>query len=115
MDPRQREPLDRPPTWPPARCPAWCARPHSPQDHPEDRIHRSEAVLVPAVVTQSFLPVHAYAAEVQLFVSQPDSVGDAWVSLLLDQEPLVQLNVTVESAARLHSALQTALALDRGS
>lgn len=44
------------PTWQSDACPSWCARVHQDGDHPEDRIHQSTPLIVPALRRRSFLP-----------------------------------------------------------
>lgn len=44
------------PTWQTDVCPSWCARVHYDDDHPEDRIHRSAPLTVPALRRRSLLP-----------------------------------------------------------
>lgn len=44
------------PEWQTEDCPPWCAREHLDTDHPEDRIHQTEPLIVPALRRRSLLP-----------------------------------------------------------
>jgi len=44
------------PEWQTDDCPPWCAREHLSTDHPEDRIHQTEPLIVPALRRRSLLP-----------------------------------------------------------
>jgi hypothetical protein len=44
------------PAWQTEDCPPWCAREHLESDHPEDRIHQTEPLTVPALRRRSLLP-----------------------------------------------------------
>ena len=37
------------PSWLDTPCPEWCVRRHLEHDHPDDRLHQSEASVVPGV------------------------------------------------------------------
>ena len=92
-------------------CPAWCARAHDGQDHPSDRYHATPHVFVPVVVpARSSKDVNAAgrgeSAEATEFSVQASQrvLGDSttWVAIVGEQQ---YIDVTVESAARLHAAL----------
>ena len=44
------------PDWQTEDCPPWCAREHLDSDHPEDRIHQTEPLAMPARRRRSLLP-----------------------------------------------------------
>ncbi|MFT3871687.1 MAG: hypothetical protein QM714_03435 [Nocardioides sp.] len=110
MDSRHSGQHDPQSAWPPEHCPPWCARPHSRDDHPEDRLHRSEAVIFPVVTTGDFLSIDRHTGEAQVFITQGVR-GDVWVSVLDSDTPAVQLNLTLDSAIGLETALRQSLAL----
>ena len=97
------------PTWLPAPCPAWCTRTHGQHDHPEDRVHRDEGVVVPAVVGR-LEPVRLrYLAEpAELVVQRVRELPEAaptWVVIAEAEGAGTTLVLSDESARRLRSAL----------
>ena len=110
MDSRHahRDPAGRP-SWLTSPCPSWCTRPHREHDHPEDRRHQADGVVIPAVlgrVDPGGLSLGAQPGEivVQRVRDLPASAPTWWVvaESELARTPLV---LSHESAARLRSAL----------
>jgi len=62
-------------------------------------------VVIPTVSTASFLPPDADPGEIAVYLSRLQSDGDTWLSITLDADHPVQLHLSLESAARLESAL----------
>lgn len=38
------------PSWQQRPCPDWCTRLHREDDHPEDRIHQDDGIVIPATI-----------------------------------------------------------------
>uniref|UniRef100_UPI003D6D575E DUF6907 domain-containing protein n=1 Tax=Microbacterium proteolyticum TaxID=1572644 RepID=UPI003D6D575E len=100
-------------------CPAWCSGDHEGQDLPSDRYHQSVQTLVPVVIpvrlsnaTRDGEQRHE-AAEFSLQASQSVS-GDrtVWVAIVGERQ---FIDVTLESAARIHTALGALLDQLRGA
>lgn len=91
------------PTWP-ASCPAWCQRDHLPDDHPDDRRHRSEAVTVPAVALRADEPI---AVDLVVYVSATPQ-GPAYLTIEETEQP-GGISITLPGAAALAAALRRTL------
>ena len=94
-------PDDRRASWLRELCPAWCARAHHEDDHPEDHYHQSEASFVPVIASRrTAVPVTSTFEAVDMLVRICRYDGDVvtWLAI----EPLEQrqprLVLTVESA-----------------
>jgi hypothetical protein len=92
------------PTWQVDPCPEWCADVHREDDHPDDRVHRSEGIAVPAVIrsrrltaTRVVFDVEATAVEVG--ISRVDGDSDTW--LYMGAGPGRELEVSVGTAPHL--------------
>lgn len=101
----------RRPSWLTEPCPSWCHVDHADQDHVDDRYHQSKQVLIPVVIPQRVADGDAgsravcapAASEVAVLALQP--VGDCsqtWVAVVGERQ---FIEVTLESATRLHTAL----------
>ena len=102
------------PTWLAEGCPAWCAREHLEDDHPEDRYHHSEPSLVPAVAAAAdTVPVTASLESMTLVVWLGRHVGTSlvWVAVEPAERREPRLVLTEESARALHEHLGRQLAL----
>lgn len=96
------------PSWLREPCPWWCTREHDEDDHPEDRYHRSEASLAPAVAGHTdVLPMTASLEAVEVIVRRGRHVGESveWLAIESDELQRLRLLLTVESARSLVSAL----------
>lgn len=94
-------------------CPHWCSGDHEDQDHAQDRYHHTPQVLIPVVVNAPGVGPVAEATEFAVLASQPvDSAGEIWVAVVGERQ---FIEVTVESAARLHTALGALLDQLRGT
>lgn len=101
---------DSQPNWLTEECPAWCAGEHADQDHPSDRQHQSEQDWQPAIMLNRRLardPAGAVRRDVEaaeFCVVAFRYAGDwqTWVAVANDDQ---RIEVTRESAHRLHAAL----------
>jgi hypothetical protein len=99
------------PSWLAELCPSWCSGDHEGQDHPADRYHHSPQVLVPVVVPTRGVRHRTVAskdravepAEFSVLALRP--VGDEWTTWVAVVGERQFLEVTLESAVRLHGAL----------
>lgn len=97
------------PSWLLAPCPPWCTREHLEDDHPEDRTHEDDGVVITAVVGDidpdtlrpSSRPVELV---VRRFRSTSEEHPD-WVAILDTEDTRTRLVLTEQSAARLRRAL----------
>jgi len=72
------------PTWLDEQCPAWCARPHREDDHPEDRYHQSDPSIFPAVAGPGDqVPITASLSPTNLSIRVGRYVGEAsaWIAV----------------------------------
>jgi hypothetical protein len=97
------------PTWLPAPCPSWCTGTHGRHDHPEDRLHRGEGLVVPAVVGRLETTRLRYRAEATELVVQrvrelPED-APTWVVITESEGAGSALVLSAESARRLGSVL----------
>ncbi len=102
------------PTWLTERCPAWCARTHREEDHPEDRYHQSEPALFPAVAAAAdTVPVTASLRPMTLGVRLGRHLGAplTWVAVESAEARQPRLVLTEESARVLLDELGRQLAL----
>ncbi|WP_374699909.1 DUF6907 domain-containing protein [Microbacterium sp. B24] len=94
-------------------CPSWCSGDHEGQDHAQDRYHFSPQVLVPVVTTERGTRPGAEATEFAVLASQPvGQATDIWVAVVGERQ---FIEVTVESAVRLHVALGALIDQLRGT
>ena len=96
--------------WPPDHCPAWCVADHSPDDHPDDRVHQSSSRRFGVVTLRTeFLDDGvartATAAEYELVLFQPQLDPEPWIHVGAEDERGTDLSL--ESARRLAAALQS--------
>lgn len=101
------------PDWLNEDCPRWCSGEHDDQWHPADRIHESDLAVVPATtingqfddphleVIRSVLPTELIVV-VRRYVEERET----WVAIADGRQ---RVEVTLESAHRLHEALTRAL------
>ncbi|MBF4563300.1 hypothetical protein ITJ43_14290 [Microbacterium sp. VKM Ac-2870] len=99
------------PSWLTEPCPSWCQADHQDQDHPDDRYHQSRQVLVSVVAPKSATGGDASATSGRTF--EPDEmtvlalhpvaqVTVPWVVVVGERQ---FIEVTLESAIRIHAAL----------
>lgn len=95
--------------WPPSRCPSWCTRTHREHDHPEDRVHQDDGVVVPVVLGRLDPARLRYVADpaelVVRRVREPPEGATAWVVVAETERAGPSLVLSDESARRLRSAL----------
>jgi hypothetical protein len=93
-------------------CPAWCRRHHGRADHPEDRLHQSDPLLVPVVLGDLHLShgAGARADSLVLRLVQPVDASTAWLEAVPEEGRSAYLLVTAESARRLAEAMTSLLA-----
>ena len=101
------------PEWLNEECPRWCSGEHDAQWHPADRLHESEGAVVPAItLTRRFddprVEVVRVVEPTELVVVVRRYVGqrETWVAIADDRQ---RIEVTLESAHRLHEALTRVL------
>ena len=92
------------PSWQVDACPSWCRGDHREHDHPDDRVHRSDSVLVPVVGRRTWfegagMRREVQATEVDVALSRLDGECEIW--LYVGSGPAMSLDVTAESAERL--------------
>jgi hypothetical protein len=110
--------ISRRPSWQLDDCPAWCAIDHRQEDHPDDRVHRTEAPSVPVIArSRRFdgeLRYEIAAMDFEVGMSRRDGEAETWIYVGGETEQPIE--VTRESAARLLRALNIQLrAPDRSS
>lgn len=103
------------PSWLPLPCPAWCRVDHQDQSHRDDRYHQSRQILVPVVVPKRVTVGDVCASsdravepdEMAALALRPVSgTSQTWVALVGERQ---FIEVTLESAVRLHAALREIL------
>lgn len=102
------ETSDRRPSWLDEACPAWCAREHHEDDHPEDRQHRSRGIEVAGVVAdRDRVTMRQVARGTELVVQRSQHLGGAesWVAISDAEARDPSLEVSAETAERLGSVL----------
>ncbi len=102
-----------PPVWLSEPCPAWCGGDHSGQHCPVDRRHESEYVIVPVIQQTTRWrgdardPLRTVTpTELNVVVFRDVGDDETWVAVANDAQ---HLEISVESARRLHRALGEAL------
>ncbi|MFC7925166.1 DUF6907 domain-containing protein [Microbacterium laevaniformans] len=99
------------PSWLVEPCPPWCHEDHADQDHPVDRYHQSRQILVPVVAPKRATVEDVSASsdravesdEMAVLALQPvGQTSHTWVAMVGEHR---FLEVTLESAVRLHAAL----------
>lgn len=98
------------PTWLQEPCPPWCTGDHSGQDFVVDRHHESPLMTIPVIQQITVWPAvdaeprHLLdAGELVLVLTRPVG-GDETFVVIADER--TRLQVTVESARRLHRAME---------
>ena len=99
--------------WQVDRCPPWCIGGHGERDHPDDRVHRSLGVTVPAVVrrpilTPTSLDFDVASAEIEVGLARLDGDTHTWV--YIGSGPGESIEISAESAAELVRVLSNELA-----
>jgi hypothetical protein len=98
---------NRRPSWQLDDCPAWCVVDHREDDHPDDRVHRTDAPSVPVIArSRRFDPDLTFevdAADFEVGVSRRDGDVETWI--YVGGGSGQQIEITRESAARLVRAL----------
>ncbi|MGO1292286.1 MAG: DUF6907 domain-containing protein [Micrococcaceae bacterium] len=107
------DPFSLRPDWLTEPCPSWCCGDHRGQHHPADRVHFSEARLVPVIErlrardpSSGEIQVYASACDAALVAVQAVGERDVWVSIGTEEH---QVEVSVESIRRLRDHLTTFL------
>lgn len=102
-------PREERPSWLQETCPRWCTRTHDEGDHPDDRVHQGEAVVVPAVLLRAALVTEADAAEsAEIVVRRLRAVGSTatWVQVTEAEDTRRMLMIDEATAGRLAAALR---------
>lgn len=91
-------------------CPSWCRHAHAPDDHPDDRHHRSRVLVLAVVTGHPTLETDEHAEPASVTVRLVRRVDSAltWLEVVSEEGPQVRLVLTAESARHL---LRTAGAL----
>lgn len=97
------------PEWLTKPCPTWCDGKHNDQEMVEDRRHHSEYQVVPVIQRQVRWPRgtrgpgdEVEGDELNVLAFRDVGARETWVAIANDRQTL---EVTLESAVRLHSAL----------
>lgn len=93
-----------PPTWLEEPCPAWCARRHEEDDHPEDRYHQSEGALLAGIAgAADTVPLTASLRATSLAVHLGRHPGEesAWVAVEALDDLHPRLILTAQTARTL--------------
>lgn len=99
------------PSWLNESCPPWCLREHEEDDHPEDREHRGDAVVIGVVASGADeVAVGDLLRPIDLVVQLHRRVGVPveWVSIEPAQARQPRLALTRGSARALADALRRA-------
>lgn len=99
------------PSWLNESCPPWCLREHEEDDHPEDREHRGDAVVISVVASGADeVAVGDLLRPTELVVQlhRRVGVGVEWVSIEPAQARHPRLALTRGSARALVDALRRA-------
>lgn len=97
------------PAWLTESCPSWCSGDHDGQNYPVDRLHLSSMTTIPVIErvrirdaeTTQIIP-QAEPVEATVVIVQMVGDRDVWVAVGTETQ---QLEVTLESARRLHHHL----------
>lgn len=97
------------PEWLTEPCPAWCDGKHDDQEMVEDRRHHSEYHVVPVIQKLQRWPRATRGAgdevegdELSVLAFRDVGARETWIAIANDRQ---HVEVTVESAVRLHTAL----------
>lgn len=98
------------PSWLTSPCPPWCTRAHHEDDHPEDRRHQDDGVVVPALLgrvepRQLAYVAHAGELVVQRVRDLPAS-APTWLIITESESAGGALVLSRESVGRLRAALR---------
>lgn len=96
------------PSWQRDDCPAWCVVDHRESDPPDDRVHDSAGVYVPAVVRRSESAADE-AIELLVLLSRRHGEPDDWVFLGEPDRLGQHVTLSRESAIRVTSTLAALL------
>lgn len=97
------------PEWLTEPCPAWCDGRHADQEMAEDRRHHSDSRVVPVIQRHVRWPRGTHGAgdevegdELNVLAFRDVGARETWVAIANDRQ---HVEVTVESAVRLHAAI----------
>ena len=98
------------PSWLHEPCPAWCTREHREDDHPEDRVHQDDGVVIAAVLGDAHPTTLAVSGRpTELVVQRYRPIPRRTPTWLRIEEPeggsRTPLLLTDETAVRLRRAL----------
>lgn len=98
-------------SWADAPCPAWCARTHGRDDHPEDRRHQGPAQLITLTIGSSPPTVigDARTIDVVVHADRPAGSAEDWLRIESAESAEVRLALTAPSTRELIRALQRVL------
>lgn len=103
--------MESSPSWLNESCPRWCLREHGEDDHPEDREHRGDAVVISVLASGADdVAVDDLLRPTELVVQLHRRVGAVveWVSIEPAQTRQPRLALTRGSARALADALRRA-------
>lgn len=102
----------------PIICPPWCRESHNDEVHLDDLRHQTEDLLLPVITRRRFRPsqdapveVRAELDELGVVIFQAFGEAETWVAIAGEFQ---SLEVSMESAERLHKALGGVLSIARG-
>lgn len=97
------------PSWLRERCPDWCTRVHLEDDHPEDRIHQDDGVVMAAVVARVEPPSHlADPRPAEILIRRWRPVGSpqhTWVTIGDTEDARHSLHLWSKNLPELREAL----------
>lgn len=91
------------PSWLDEPCPAWCARSHHEDDHPEDRYHQSEPSIFPAVAGPADqVPITASLSPANLSIRAGRYVGEVSTWIAVESLDELQPRIVLAEPAAWH-------------
>jgi hypothetical protein len=104
--------IDKPPrrpqpSWQTTRCPSWCTRVHHEDDHPEDRIHQDDGIVIPALLADvDPVDLRKVPRATELVVQRTQALDDPQVWVFIGEpESARRLVIGAETAPRLRAGL----------
>jgi len=98
------------PSWLTEPCPPWCTREHHEDDHPEDRIHQDDGVVIPVVLAEiDSATMRPTPRAVELVIRKVGPIADdrsTWISIQETEGPDNYLLLSEQSAGLVSRTLQ---------